>query len=357
MIKLPGLIDAHVHPRGLPTDSYKEDFYTVTQAAVAGGFTTILDMPNNPKTPTLTLNLLREKQKIAEKKIICDVGFIFGTNGQNLSEFKKVAKYVFGLKVFLSFSTGNLIVNPKTLKQIAKIWPIPPIGGPILLHAENSDTIQKALSILKNSKHQIHICHISSKDELEQIIKARNEGINVTCGVTPHHLFLTDQDAKKLGPIGMVKPSLKSQDDVNFLWHHLKDIDIIESDHAPHSKEEKLSNNPPFGITNLETTLALLLTAMKDKRISLEEIIDKCFTKPKEIFSITTDNDTFIEIDENKKWVVDENKLFTKAKFTPYNNWQLTGKVEKVFIRGKKVFEKGEILTKEGSGKILKNIL
>src|SRR5260221_525937 len=123
MITLPGLIDPHTHPRGLPSDDYKEDFYTASCAALAGGFTTIFDMPNNPFTTTLTYELLVQKQSIAEKKIVCDIGFFFGTNGKNLEEFEKAAPLSIGLKVFLSHSTGNLIINHETLKKVCKKWP------------------------------------------------------------------------------------------------------------------------------------------------------------------------------------------------------------------------------------------
>ena len=281
-MKLPGLIDPHTHPRGLPSDDYKEDFYTATCAALAGGFTTILDMPNNPFTPTLTYELMTEKQNIAKEKIVCDVGFFFGTNGKNFEEFKKAEKISMGLKAFLSFSTGNLIIDHETFRKVCKTWTT---KLPILLHAEE-DTIEEALEIIKQTGHRAHICHVSSKSELEQIISAKKNGIPVTCGVTPHHLFLNETALQKLGPFAKMKPLLKSQKNVDFLWEHLKDIDVIESDHAPHTKEEKVSSTPPFGVPGLETTLPLLLTAMHEGKLKKEDIIDKCYTKPKEIFHL-----------------------------------------------------------------------
>ncbi len=349
MVTLPGLIDPHTHPRGLPTDDYKEDFYTATASALAGGFTTILDMPNNPFTPTLTYELLVAKQTIAKKKVVCDIGFIFGTNGKNLEEFEKAAKLSLGLKVFLSFSTANLIIDHATLKKVCEKWPN---HLPILLHAEE-DTIEEALEIIKQTGHRAHICHVSSQYELEQIIKAKEKGIQVTCGVTPHHLFLNETAMQTLGAYARMKPLLKSQKNVDFLWEHFKNIDIIESDHAPHTKEEKESSTPPFGVPGLETTLPLLLTAMHEGRISKEDIIDKCYTRPKEIFHLPDQPDTYTEVDENEEWKIENGKLHTKSNWSPFDGWKVTGKVKRVVLRGKKVFEEGKILAQAGSGKII----
>src|SRR6185437_13306622 len=111
-------------------------------------------------------------------------------------------------------------------------------------------------------------------------------GLPITCGVTPHHLFLTQDDAQRLGPFGLMKPRLKTKRDQTFLWENFKHIDVVESDHAPHTIDEKKSAHPPFGVPGLETTLPLLLTAMSEGRITKEEIIDKCYTRVKEIFHV-----------------------------------------------------------------------
>ena len=350
MIKLPGLIDPHTHPRGLPTDDYKEDFLTATSAALAGGFTTIFDMPNNPKTPTLTNELLAEKQLIASRQILCDVGFFFGTNGQNFNEFPKAAVKSRGLKVFLSQSTGNLLVNLELFAQICEKWTA---ELPILLHVEE-DLVLPALEIAKQANKKIHVSHVSSEKELRQIITAKEKGYNVTCGVTPHHLYLTQEDAAKLGPLGLVKPSLKTQADVDFLWSQLGDaVDIIESDHAPHTLEEKKSNNPPFGMPGLETTLPLLLTAVSAGKLTIEDIKRLCCDNPAKIFGVKLDPQTTIEIDENEEWTVENEKLFTKCKWSPFTGWKMKGKVKKTIIRGTKVFEDGKITVEPGFGKIL----
>lgn len=346
MLILPGLIDPHVHLRD-PGQTNKEDFVTGTSAALAGGFTTILDMPNN-LTPITTIDLLTDKEKIAEKKIVCDVGFYFSSLGDNLTEFEKVQNQVFGLKLFLNQTTGNFIITPQIFKKICESWPK---RHPLLVHAEN-DILEETINIANTAKQRLHACHVSSS-ELKIIIKAKEKGLQITCGVTPHHLFLNEKDLNALGPLGAVKPPIKTQADIEFLWQHLKYIDILESDHAPHTKEEKESGHPPFGLPGLETTLPLLLTAVHQDKLTIADIKRLCRDNPAKIFSIPTDSTTYIEIDENEEWTIKNENLFTKSGWSPFNGRKVKGKVKKVFIRGTKVFENGKILVEPGFGKII----
>ncbi len=348
MIRLPGLIDVHVHLRD-PGQTEKEDFFTGTSAALAGGFTTILDMPNN-KIPVTSIKALEEKQKIAGQKIVCDVGFYFGSLGENLEDFKKIQSKVFGLKIYLNQTTGNYIVDDKVFKKVCEVWPK---KMPILLHAE-VDVIEQMIEIAGKAGQRIHICHISSEKEFRTIMNAKNKGYKVTCGVTPHHLFLTRDDEKKLGSFGMMKPSLKSKQDVDFIWENLKYVDVIESDHAPHTVEEKNSEKMPFGVPGLETTLPLLLTAVFQKKLSINRLIELCFENPKKIFDIKTDKNTYVEIDEKEEYIIDNKKLFTKCGWSPFQGFKVRGKVKKVFIRGKKVFENGRLFAEPGFGKTIK---
>ena len=355
MITIPGLIDPHVHLRE-PGATQKEDFLTGTSAALSGGFTTILDMPNNT-TPITTLNALYTKEKIARDKILCDVGFYFGSLGDNLSEFEKVQNKIFGLKLYLNQTTGNFIINLNLFQKICHAWPK---THPILLHAEEN-ILEKALEIANKTRQTIHVCHISSAKELTIILNAKNKGWQVTCGVTPHHLFLLKNDMGNLGNLENVKPSLKEQSDVDFLWEHLSDIDVIESDHAPHTRQEK-EEGGAFGFPGLETTLPLLLTAAVGAKnllplqtnITIDDIIRLCHTNPSKIFKIKTDPNTKIEVDENEEWTIQNENLATKCKWSPFNDWKVRGKVKKVFLRGIKVFEGGKILAQPGYGKILR---
>src|SRR3990167_4717206 len=196
MIKLPGLIDIHVHLR-TPGQEQKEDFFTGTSAALAGGFTTVLDMPNN-KVPITTQELLQQKMDLAKQNAVCDVGFYFGSLGDNLEEFERVKDLVWGVKLYLNPTTGDYRINIHILEKVFSSWPKDKL---VLVHAE-ADVIQDVVNEAKKHKRRVHVCHISSEAELKPILEAKSEGLPITCGVTPHHLFLTQEDEKLLGPYG-----------------------------------------------------------------------------------------------------------------------------------------------------------
>ncbi|MBI2613153.1 MAG: dihydroorotase family protein [Candidatus Levybacteria bacterium] len=357
---LPGLIDPHVHLRD-PGQTHKEDFYTGTTAALAGGFTTILDMPNN-KVPITTLKILNEKIKIAKEKIVCDVGFYFGSVGDNLKEFPKIINKVFGLKLYLSKTTGNFLIDKNILEETFIAWKkssiLPSIRlfsdfeKPILVHAED-DMLDAVITLAKKFGNKVHVCHISTALDLKQIIKAKEEDSRITCGVTPHHLFLTENDVKRLGPFGKMKPQLTSKKNQDFLWKNLKYIDVIESDHAPHTIEEKRGEIAPFGVPGLETTLPLLLTAVSEKRLAIEDVVRLCHINPAKIFGIKTNYRTKVVVDLNSSFIIHNSSLFTKCKWSPFEGFKVKGKVQRVFIRGKKVFENNKIPAKPGFGKII----
>ncbi len=350
MITFPGLIDPHVHLRYL--DPHKEDFLTSTNAAIAGGFTMVLDMPNN-NPPITTFPRLQAKIDQASHYTKFDIGFYFGSLGDNLDEFKKVKDLVFGLKLYLNRTTGGYIIDEPTMKKIYRKWYEVTEGKkPILLHAEE-DVMDAVAKIVKETKQPTHIVHVASEAELRKIFKLQEQGLPITTGITPHHLFLTSSDLEKLGSFGLIKPALKSKKDQTFLWEHFKEIDVIESDHAPHTIDEKKSDNPPFGVPGLETTLPLLLTAMQDGRITKEDIISKCYTRPKEIFHVPNQLDTHIEVDETEEWTIENSNLYTKSKWSPFNGRKVIGRVKRVIIRGNTMFEDGKILAIVGSGKII----
>ena len=350
MIKLPGLIDIHVHLRD-PGQTEKEDFFTGTLAALAGGFTTILDMPNNKK-PVISLDLLNEKIKIAKSKAVCDIGFYAGSLGENLEELKKMEPHVFGLKLYLNKTTGNFIINEKKLIKIFSVWKS---DKPIIIHAEE-DVINLVIDVVKKTGKNVHIPHTTNREQFEKIIRAKKNKLPITCGINPHHLFLNNNDIKYLKSFALMKPELATKSDQDFLWDNLKYVDVIESDHAPHTVAEKKSENPPFGVPNLETTLPLLLTAVSEKKLSTDRLIELCFKSPKRIFNIKTDENTFIEIEETEEYIIDNKNLFTKCGWSPFSGKKVKGKLKKVYIRGKKVFENGKLLVKPGFGKIIKPI-
>ena len=342
-ITLPGLIDVHTHMR-TPGQTHKEDFYTGTMAAINGGFTTVIDMPNNA-TPITTKKLLDEKIKLAREQAICDIGFHFGSLGDNLSEFIKVKNKVMGLKLYLNQTTGGFIIGKKELVAIYSAWES---DQPILLHAED-DVLDMVFEIVKKTKKRTHICHVSSEDELTKIAKAKEKGLPVTCGITPHHLFLTNADEKELGVYGKMKPYLKSKKDVKFMWDNLAFIDIVESDHAPHTIKEKESD-APFGVPGLDTTLPLLLTASEEGKLTVDGIIQLCHTNPSTIFNVPTSNKTFVDV-KMEEYTLAKKHLKTKCGWSPFTGRRVIGKVSKVVIRGQ------EVSKVQGSGKIISPVV
>ncbi len=356
LTKLPGLIDIHVHLRD-PGQTHKEDFTTGTSAALAGGFTTVLDMPNNVN-PVFSAQVLDEKIAIARSKTVADLGFHFGTLGENGDEFSKVHGKVFGLKVYLDITTGHFVINEEKLDKMFAAWEG---DAPILAHAEGP-MVELMVKMVRKHGKKAHIVHISSREELESVIRAKEEGLPVTCGVCMHHLTLTKEDESRLGTYGLMKPPLKTAEDARFLWDHIDAIDVIESDHAPHSKEEKESDNPPFGIPGLETTLYLLLQAEAEGKITRKKLLDMCHYRPAELFKIPTVADTFIEVDETAEHRIPElfpkdesgkSVLMTKCGWTPFVDVPLRGCVVSVTIRGTEVYRDGKVLVAPGSGRVI----
>lgn len=345
-IVLPGLVDPHVHLRD-PGQTHKEDFLSGTSAALAGGLTTVMDMPNN-LVPVTTLDRLEEKIKSARQQAVCDIGFHFGTLGDNFDEFPKVIDKVKGLKIYLNITTGGFIIDKPKLQEIYKAWP----GiKPILLHAED-DVSELVGSTLRAVPKPTHMCHVSNRTELEFVMRAKDAGLPITCGVTPHHLFLSDKDAERLGVLGHMKPYLKPKKDQDFLWQHLDYVDVIESDHAPHTLAEKQSGKPPFGVPGLETTLPLMLTAEAEGRLDRKQLIEKLHANPARIFDIETDDSTQVEVNMNEYEIQNEG-LLTKAGWTPFAGRRVVGKASKVTLHGQTVFENGKLLAAPGTGRIL----
>lgn len=349
LIKLPGLIDPHVHLRD-PGATHKEDFYTGTCAALTGGVVALIDMPNNP-APTTTLKALKQKEKIAIREAVCDYGFYFGANNKNWKLSKKAAEKTFGLKIYMDHTTGPLLIeNLPALENHFKNWPQ---AKPILVHAEDA-TLAKAIGLALTFKKWLHVCHVSQASELEIISKAKKLGLKITCEVTPHHLFLTKKDEKRLGAFAKMRPPLRPKKDQDALWKAINNdlINCLITDHAPHTIKEKKSNNPPNGVPGLETLLPLMLTAVWQKKLSLKKLIELVVLNPAKLFEIKLKN-SWVEVDLSKSWVVENKNLKTKCGWSPFNGWKVKGKVIRVFIRGRKVFEEGQVLVKKGFGRRL----
>jgi carbamoyl-phosphate synthase/aspartate carbamoyltransferase/dihydroorotase len=347
MITLPGLIDIHVHLRE-PGESYKEDFYTGTSAALAGGITTVLAMPNT-KPPILDQESFAEALKLAEEKACCDYGIYLGGAADNAERAAAVAAQAAGLKLYLDATYGPLLLESlSSWMEHFKGWPR---SRPLVAHAEEK-TLAAYLALGAIYGRPVHICHVSRKVEVELIREAKRQGIKVTCEVTPHHLFLTAEDERSLPPgRGRVSPPLGTVDDQQALWDNLQFIDCIATDHAPHTLQEKDGQDPPPGFPGLETALPLLITAVREGRLEVEDIIAKMFTNPRRIFSLPEQQDTRVEIDETHRYQIRGESIFSKARWTPFEGRQVYGLVTRVVLRGKTVYQDGEVLAEPGTGR------
>ncbi len=357
---LPGLIDPHVHLRDMGME-YKEDFESGTKAAVAGGFTTVLDMPNN-KNPITTYRRYKEKIKKAERRIWCDVGFHFGGSKGNLKEVKKVNPL--SLKIFMGKSTGNLLLSDEY--EMWKHFHAFDKRKPIVVHAEDEGmlmamekmkierepmaewiAVEKALSIAEYEKRNIYVAHVSTLRALKRI-KEYGKGF---AEASPHHLFL---DEKRLPSyLKGVNPPLRNKEERRMLWKNLELFDSIGSDHAPHTLKDK--RNGAKGFPGLETSFHLFFDAYRREKVSLEWIVKRMAENPARIFGLKKRGiigegyfGDLVLVNPKKEWIVKAEEMNTKAGWSPFEGRKLRGKVEKVILRGGVIYEDGEFIKRKG---------
>lgn len=344
LTRLPGFIDIHVHLRD-PGATHKEDFVTGTRAALKGGFTFLLDMPNNPSMPTVSQERLQEKIRKSAAQALCDMGFYYGTDGNNIDTFASAGNnsHVFGLKLYCNHTTGELLVDDeKTLEQVFLSWKS---EKPVLLHAEGN-MLDLCLELARLYGRRVHVCHVATAEDLTRVKQAKLKGQKISAGVTPHHLFLTRDHVTSLGNFALVKPGIGASGDREALWEGLRSgvIDLVESDHAPHTKEEKVRSTPFYGVPGLETTLGLLLKAVHEHILTLQHVLLFLYDNPRKIFSIPTQLDTYIELDPEKPFVVGEMGYETKCGWSPFDGWELYGAVETVVLRNKHLVSGGKVV-------------
>jgi len=346
MLKIPGLIDPHVHVRE-PGGTHKEDWDTASQAALAGGVTTILAMPNTtpPIFDEASLDLALEA---AKQKAHCDYGQYLGAGPDNPNILPALAPKAAGLKMYLDSTFGELRLDDMTL------W-MPhfenyPKEYPIVLHSE-SRTMAAGILFAAVYDRPVHIAHISLREEVLLIKAAKERGIKVTCEVCPHHLFLTAPVRGTGGGRAEVRPRLAAKEDVDALWANMGVIDCFATDHAPHTLDEKDSANPPPGFPGLETLLPLLLTAVNEKRLTIDDIIQKSVISPRKIFNLPEQPETWIEVDETAGYEIRAAEQFTRCGWTPFEGWRVKGRVRKVVLRGQTAFEDGKVLVEKGFGR------
>jgi carbamoyl-phosphate synthase / aspartate carbamoyltransferase / dihydroorotase len=346
MLKLPGLIDVHVHMRE-PGGTHKEDWDSGTSAALAGGFTTVLAMPNtlppifDPPSLALALGLAQQKAR-------CDYAQFVGAGPANSAVAAQLSSQAAGLKMYLDLTYGELRLDDMQLW--AAHFASYPAGFPIVVHAE-SRTMAAAILMASLHDRSVHIAHVSLREEILLIKRAKERGLKVTCEVAPHHLFLSQADIHALGPGRCeVRPRLASPQDVAALWENLDVIDCFATDHAPHTLAEKDGPNPPPGFPGLETALPLLLTAVHQGRLSLDDVVARLHTHPRRIFNLPEQPDTWIEVDPDVRWTIRAGEMHSRCHWTPFEGFSVQGRLQKVVLRGRPAYLDGRVLAEPGYG-------
>ncbi|HUN23564.1 MAG TPA: amidohydrolase family protein [Anaerolineales bacterium] len=349
-LRIPGLIDPHVHLRE-PGATHKEDWYTGTCAALAGGITTVLAMPNT-QPPLTDLASVQMSLSAAESKAVCDYGVYLGGTVENTLVAPELAELVAGLKLYLDDTFGTLRIDWRDLTTLNAHFANWQANRPLVCHAEER-TVAAAILLAHLHNRPVHIAHVSRKSEIDCIRAAKEKGLPVTCEVGPHHLFLSTADMDWLGAGRCeVRPRLASPADQAALWQALQDgvVDCIATDHAPHTLAEKDSSTPPPGFPGLETSLALMLRAVHDGRIQFDPLIHWMCTRPREIFHLAEQPDTYVELDSDAVWTVRASEMQSRCGWTPYEGWQLRGRVERVTLRGVLAYQGGQVLAQPGCG-------
>lgn len=346
---LPGLIDPHVHLRE-PGDTYKEDFLTGGRAAVAGGFTTVMDMPNN-RLPTITKARLLEKERLAKEKAACGVLFHFGGTDSNFAEVRDAAPQ--SMKLYLGRTTGELMLRDPG--SLAKHFASFPRDRPIVLHAsdDNPDeeanlertyaNIGNATALASKSGRRIHIAHASTGHE----ITLAKSCASCTVEVAPHYLFLSKSDLERLGPYGKVYPPLRSEQKRIALWKSVERADCIATDHAPHTIEDKEAG--AAGFPGLETCLALMMDACSRGLLDRAWVAARMSGSVAGVFGLggrgrleagCTADVTIV--DPKAEWKVDGAELETKCKWSPFDGRVLKGRAKTVIKSGNAVYVDNE---------------
>ncbi len=369
LVMFPALIDPHVHFR-VPGAEHKETWESAARAAIAGGVTTVFDMPNNSPSCVSKKRLEEKMQRIDEQLKSSGIPLRYylylGADQNHLDEIAKVKEKIIGLKIYMGSSTGDLLMD--RLPALEKAFQIAGENGVIVaVHAEDEERIAERkkqfagekdpavhskirnpevatsaldLAIQLAEKHgaRLYVAHVSTREELALIRAAKKRGAAVYAEVTPHHLFLNEADYKRLGTFALVNPPLRTKADNAALFEaiHEETIDTVGTDHAPHTREEKQApyGSAPSGFPSIELYFALLLNAHHEGKLSLEEIVSLTHTRPQEIFKLPP-NDDIVLVDMNKKRTIDDSHLRTKAKWSPYAGKTVTGWPRYVILKGK----------------------
>ncbi len=375
-IVLPGVIDTQVHFRE-PGKNNAENLETGSRAAVAGGVTSVFEMPNtNP--PTSTFKEFNNKLNVAKGRMFCNYAFYFGATPDNMKELAAVntLKGCCGVKLFAGSSTGNLLVSQekdieKVISNSSKIISVHSEDENILLSRKKFikegdvsshpvwrneecalESTKRVVRIAQKYKKKIHILHISTKEEIDFFADKKE---NVTFEITPQHLTLFAPNCyEKLKTFSQMNPPLRSKDHYDRLWDAVKEslVSTIGSDHAPHTKEDKNKKYPlsPSGMPGVQTLLPIMLDHVNKGKLKLEQLIKLVCENPSDLFGIKNkgyikenyDADLTI-VDMNKEVVIKDNWIESKCRWTPFNNYKVKGFPVATIVNGETVMENGKI--------------
>lgn len=377
---LPGVIDSQVHFRE-PGLTHKEDIESGTRSAICGGVTTILEMPNtNP--PTTNAKALREKVAIGEETAWCDFGFFVGATEENTRDLGllELQPGTPGIKLFMGSSTGTLLVDrDEAVRQVMKHG-----SRPMPVHSEDEARLreryakveeethvrehphirdaeaarlntERLLKLCEETGRSVHVLHISTMEEIPLLKEAKKKELPVTCEVTPNHLTLNEDGYETLGTKIQMNPPIRSEMHRLALWHAVKEglFDVIGSDHAPHTLEEKAKPFPqsPSGMPGVQTLLPLMLDWVNRGEITLEKVVELACLNPANLYGIShkgslelgKDADLTL-IDLDKEWTIGKSWLQYKCGWSPYEGKKIKGYVDTVVLRGKIQVRNGSLV-------------
>jgi dihydroorotase len=383
LIIVPGCIDDQVHFRE-PGLTHKATIFSESRAAVAGGITSFMEMPNTIPN-TLTQELLEEKYSIGANDSIANFSFFMGASNENIEEVLKTdSKNVCGIKVFMGSSTGNMLVdNETTLSNIFSKSDLL-----IATHCEDEPTIRKnlelfkikygdnipieahpiirneeacylssslAVSLAKKYGSRLHVLHISTAKELTLFEKGPLQNKKITAEACIHHLWFCDSDYQTKGNLIKWNPAVKTMSDRDAIIQAVIDdqIDVIATDHAPHTLEEKSQNylNSPSGGPLVQYALLAMLEKVSQGVFTLEKVVEKMCHAPSELFKI--ENRGYIRegyyadlviINPNKKTIVSKDNILSKCKWSPFEGYSFSNSIEKTLVNGKIVYDQGRII-------------
>jgi dihydroorotase-like cyclic amidohydrolase len=363
---LPGAVDLHVHLRQ-PSANSAETVASGTHAALLGGYVLLGDMPNNPKHETWTEERILEKHGIIDTDADIPVATYAGSqpNSDNISELVKMAPLAIGLKLYGAPTTGNdKDYSAEDFRPIVSEWHKADPNKPVMFHAGKENLEEMIGMVAGELGHALHVCHVNDPEDVELISNAKDTGLNVTCGVCPHHLFKTSHDVSTQGWFARMQPPLAAQTDAEALFRQLVDgkIDVVETDHAPHAYTSKIAaeeSNPQgihdtehttcFGVPGIEFALPLLLYQAKRGRITTERIVEVTSSKPAEIFGVHVNSDTQVAWNMREYRIEDEKaQVPSGSGWTPFLGMLAVGEVSSVSIFGNTVFNEGEVVSRVG---------